>query len=183
MTKNQENPILGIRLGAVNKKRWENYCARNGKTQSTAIREAVEKAMDVQEPPKPVRLYKQVETVWKKEKKVRFPIRLTRSEKDAIEQRAEQEKCSQVVWIVDAIRTQLTREPQLRMDEILALGQSNYQLLRVGNNLNQIAKQMNKSDVNDIRIETIQSVEKMIKEHVNIASDLIRAATERWELK
>jgi succinylglutamate desuccinylase len=79
MTKNQENPILGIRLGAVNKKRWENYCARNGKTQSTAIREAIEKAMDVQEPPKPVRLYKQVETVWKKEKKVRFPIRLTRS--------------------------------------------------------------------------------------------------------
>jgi altronate dehydratase len=69
------------------------------------------------------------------------------------------------------------------MDEILALGRSNYQLLGVGNNLNQIAKQMNKSDVNDIRIETIQSVEKMIKEHVNIASDLIRAATERWELK
>jgi hypothetical protein len=186
MTEKKELAVLSVRLGAINKQRWENYCARNGKTQSTAIREAIEKAMDAQEPPKPPTIYQQVETEYKKEKKVRFPILLTRSEKTAIEQRAKEANISQVSWVVDAIRIQLTREPQLNMNEILVLGESNYQLQGLGKNLNQIAKRINASnggEGSDLRLETINDVVEAIKGHVIQVSKLIRATTERWDIK
>jgi hypothetical protein len=57
---------------------------------------------------------------------------MTKSEKVAVQERAKPERCSQRRWIIDAIRAGLTREPQFGMKEIDALGESNYQLLAIG---------------------------------------------------
>lgn len=75
-----------------------------------------------------------------RERKERFGILLTSSERAAIKERADTKCCSSRPWIVDAIRAGLTHEPQFNMSEIDTLGKSNYQLLTLGRNLNQISR-------------------------------------------
>lgn len=66
------------------------------------------------------------------------------SERDALEIRAKEAGSSVLEFIVDAVRATLTHEPQYSMKEIEVLGESNYQLLAIGRNLNQIARRQMK---------------------------------------
>ncbi len=83
-------------------------------------------------------------------------------------------------WIVDAIRTGLTHEPQLGMSEIDSLGESNYQLLALGRNLNQIARRLNEDHHEPITFECIKALSRIIDKHTDVVSGAIRATLERW---
>lgn len=74
--------------------------------------------------------------------KKRVEVRLTRSQLDAVDTRAKAEGCSRKVWLVNVVRGTLTKQPQAGMREIDLLGESSYQLLAIGRNLNQIAKRL-----------------------------------------
>ena len=85
-------------------------------------------------------------------------------------------------WIVDAVRTGLTHEPQFGMSEIDALGESNYQLLAVGRNLNQISRRVNEGHYEPVTVERIEALSRLIDKHTDAVSNAIRASLEWWKL-
>lgn len=173
----KKNAYLNVYLGPV-KEPWANYCKTLGKKPGAAIKEAIEQQLAKAEANPQPKTYRQTESV--KEPKERFEILLTVSEKSAVKERAITERCSMRRWIVDAIRTGLTHEPQFGMSEIDALGESNYQLLALGRNLNQIARRLNEGHYEPITVERIDALSRLIDKHTDVVSDAIRASLERW---
>lgn len=178
----KENPYLNLYLGAL-KKPWSDYCEALGKKPGAALKEAIEQQLQkaAKNPaPPPLR---QTGEAPDDEPKVRFEILMTKSEKAAVQERANLERCSQRRWIIDAIRAGLTREPQFGMKEIDALGESNYQLLAIGRNLNQVAKAMNEGRRDSVTIESIERLRGIIDAHTEKVSTAIRASLERWNIE
>ncbi|PPS48210.1 mobilization protein [Pseudomonas syringae] len=171
---------INVHLGVDLKTRWVAYCAGLGKTPGAALKEAIEHQLMNSVTDQPPKAYKQLEGV--RERKERFEILLTSSERAAIQERADAERCSSRRWIVDAIRTGLTQEPQFSMSEIDALGESNYQLLALGLNLNQIARRLNEGRYEPITVERIDALSLLIERHTDLVSDAIRASLERWSI-
>jgi len=175
----KENPYLNLYLGAL-KKPWSDYCEALGKKPGAALKEAIEQQLEkaAKNPtPPPLR---QTGEAPDDEPKVRFEILMTNSEKTAVQERANLERCSQRRWVIDAIRAGLTHEPQFGMKEIEALGESNYQLLAIGRNLNQVAKAMNEGRRDSVTIESIERLRGIIDAHTERVSAAIRASVERW---
>lgn len=177
----KENPYLNVYLGAL-KKPWSDYCKSLNKKPGAALKEAIEQQLEkaVQNPPPP---FRQTGVAPDGEPKIRFEILMTKSEKTAVMERANLEQCSQRRWIIDAIRAGLTHEPQFGMKEIDALGESNYQLLAIGRNLNQIAKAINEGRRDSVTIESIERLRQVIDAHTDKVSDAIRASLERWNIE
>ncbi|KPY98644.1 plasmid mobilization relaxosome protein MobC [Pseudomonas syringae] len=69
------------------------------------------------------------------------------------------------------------------MSEIEALGESNYQLLAIGRNLNQIARKLNEGDPYPIQKELIKGLSAIIDRHTHVVSSAIRASLEHWDLE
>lgn len=176
----KKNAYLNVYLGPV-KEPWADYCRTLGKKPGAAIKEAIEQQLAKAEANPQPKTYRQTETI--KDPKERFEILLTASEKAAVKERATTERCSARRWIIDAIRTGLTNEPQFGMSEIDALGESNYQLLALGRNLNQIARRLNEGHYEPITVERIEALSRLIDKHTDIVSNAIRASLERWSLK
>ncbi|WP_261793939.1 plasmid mobilization relaxosome protein MobC [Pseudomonas oryzihabitans] len=86
-------------------------------------------------------------------------------------------------WIIDAIRIGFTHEPQFSMDEIDALGESNYQLLTLGRNLNQIARRLNGNENEQVTLERIEALSGLIQKHTEVVRRSIRASLERWNIE
>ena len=176
----KENPYLNLYLGAL-KKPWSDYCESLGKKPGAALKEAIEQQLEkAAKNPPPLR---QTGVVPDDEPKVRFEILMTKSEKAAVEERANLERCSQRRWIIDAIRAGLTHEPQFSMDEIDALGESNYQLLAIGRNLNQVAKAMNEGRRDSVTVESIERLRAIIDAHTEKVSRAIGASLDRWNIE
>lgn len=68
------------------------------------------------------------------------------------------------------------------MSEIDALGDSNYQLLALGRNLNQIARRLNEGHYEPITVNRIETLSRLIEKHTDVVSDAIRASLERWSI-
>ncbi|MEE4618478.1 plasmid mobilization relaxosome protein MobC [Pseudomonas alliivorans] len=68
------------------------------------------------------------------------------------------------------------------MSEIDTLGESNYQLLTLGRNLNQIARRLNEGHYEPITVERIERLSLLIERHTDVVSDAIRASLERWSI-
>lgn len=180
---------LNIHLGPDLKARWNTYCAGLGKKPGAAIREAVEAqlskadgspaaAASVRPAPK-----RQVDERPDEGQKARIEVRLTPSEKAAVHALAEAEGCSAQQWIINTVRATLTRQPQFGMRELDALGESNYQLLAIGRNLNQIAKRLNEGLPETFTVEHIEKLRKVIEQHTELVSKAMRASLERWSVE
>ncbi|APW37055.1 mobilization protein [Rhodoferax koreense] len=174
---------MNVHLGADLKARWTDYCAALGMSPGAAIKEAIKAQLEkAGKSPEP-KTYQQTHEAPASEPKERFEILLTASEKRAIRERANVERCSARRWIVDACRAGLTREAQFGMSEIEALGESNYQLLAVGRNLNQIARRLNEGKNKQLTVEHIEKLSRRIDKHTEIVSTAIRASLERWVIE
>lgn len=173
---------MNVHLGPDLKGRWVAFCASIGRSPGAAIREAIAAQLETVEklPPKQ---YQKSRGETPAEPKERFEVVLTVSEKKALRERADVERCSMRRWVVDAIRAGLTREPQFGMREVEALGQSNYQLIAIGRNLNQIARRMNAGKLHTIELETVRELSEQIAAHTASVNDAIRASLERWNVE
>lgn len=184
MTSDNESPILSVRLGSDLKARWRAYCKTINREPSTAIKEAIELQLaKVDGTQSPGKVYRQVTEAPSTEKKKRFEVLLTPSEKAALLERAAQDGSSPRRWVVAALRAGLTKEPQFAMREIDALGESNYQLLAIGRNLNQIAKRLNEGGKSGPAVEAIEQLRATIKAHTDQVSRAMRASLERWDVE
>jgi hypothetical protein len=178
----KENPYLNLYLGAL-KKPWADYCEALGKKPGAALKEAIEQQLEKAAKNPPLPQLRQTSEAPDDEPKMRFEILMTKSEKAAVQERANLERCSQRRWIIDAIRAGLTHEPQFGMKEIDALGESNYQLLAIGRNLNQVAKAMNEHRRDSVTTESIERLRGIIDVHTEKVSTAIRASLERWNIE
>lgn len=180
----RKGAVYPVRLPPDLKEQWGAYCKKQGKSQQAVIRALMRYIIQDEMPPDVRQFVKtQARPLPDNESKVRFEILLTQSERVALQERAELERCSQRRWIIDAIRVGLTKEPQFGMTEIEALGESNYQLLSIGRNLNQIAKAMNEGQRDSVTIESIERLRQTINAHVNTVSGAIRASLDRWNIE
>lgn len=177
----EPSPYMNIYLGNL-KAPWVEYCSSIGKKPGVALREAIEKQLAGLQADTAKTVFTQVEETSRKPKK-RFEILLTVSEREALETRAKEAGSSVRQFIVDAVRATLTHEPQYSMKEIEVLGESNYQLLAIGRNLNQIARRLNEGKHEPIIVERIEELSKSILLHAKKVSDSIGANIERWNLR
>ena len=171
---------INVHLGPDIKAQWTAYCKQLGKTPGAALKEAIEQQLQKVHGRPTAVPYRQVGEAPDHEPKVRVEILLTASEKAAVTGRAEAERCSQRHWIVSAIRAGLTHEPQFGMKEIEALGESNYQLLTIGRNLNQIARRLNEGHAEELTTQHVKALSQLIDKHTKMVSDALRASLERW---
>lgn len=183
MATGDESPILSVRLGADLKRRWRAYCQSIKKEPSTAIKEGIEHQLTKVDGTPAAKVYRQVEEARSEEKKKRFEILLTPSERAALIERAAHDGSSPRRWIVAAVRARLTKEPQFGMREIDALGESNYQLLAIGRNLNQIAKRLNEGGKGGSTIDAIEELRSTIRAHTDQVNRAMRASLERWDVE
>jgi len=189
------NPYLNVYLGHTLKSQWAAYCDRLGKKPGAALKEAIEAQIAKGQgsaPALPSAPAKKQKTESPDDGvRVRLELRLTPSERAAVETFAQAGECSAQQWVITALRGVLTKTPQFSMSEWKALGESNYLLLAIGRNLNQIARRYNEQaksrkpePIDEKHLgEVIETLRKEIKQHVTKASAALRANSERWILE
>ena len=104
---------------------------------------------------------------------------LTDSEGDALAIRSHKESCSVRQFVLNALRAALTYEPQLSMQDIEILGESNFQLLAVGRNLNQIVWRLNEGKYEPVTVEYMEELREIIDTYLLKVSNSILANIER----
>ena len=174
-------PVMSVRLSDKMHARWVALCAQRGVNPSTAVREFIEKEVLASDASEGESVAKTREPKHV-EKKVRVSIWLTESEREGIRVRTRLRGGTRAGWIIQVVRSALTKDPGLSDDEIEALSQSNYELLSIGRNLNQITRRINAAPASQ-KPPNISGVEKLaanINEHTSKVNRLIRSSTERW---
>lgn len=101
-------------------------------------------------------------------------LRFTSTEREKINLLANRDNCSPQRWLINLIRLTLVRKPQCGMEELQKLGESNYQLLTIGRNLNQIAKHLNQGSYEPELSKEITQLRKVIHEHTRQVSRTMR---------
>lgn len=177
-TEKPPSPYLNLYLGDL-KEPWEAYCAARGLKPGGAIRAAIQNQLETAQPVEPVGKSFASQEPTKPEPRTRFEITLSASEKAAIQSRLDGSR-SLRDWIASAIRGALTQEPQFGAAELAALADSNYQLLALGRNLNQIARRMNERKSQDFPAKRVDDLERIIATHTREVAVVLRASTERW---
>jgi hypothetical protein len=161
---------------------WEAFCKRNNTTPSKAIREIIGKLTGAGEGNKVFVV--QHESLPDSKSKKRMVIRWTKSEFEAIEKQSPGYG-SPSMWVVDLVRANLTKTNQFGMDEVSALWESSAQLMKIGSNLNQIARAINRNqDQTDLaRLELLEELRLEIRRHTAKVADLLNANLSRWDIK
>lgn len=172
-----------IALGSLKEPFYE-WCEANGKKPSAVIRELIAKEMAGQGASAPKFKIEEGEGETAASKK-RRELKLTPSEDEAVNYMADLEGYSPQRWIIALIRARLTGAPEFNDAEAQALVRSTTQVAAIGRNLNQIAKALN-ANLNEakyFRVDMIEALEKLIKDHTMTVSKLVAANVDRWRVK
>lgn len=164
-----------------NKQAWLDYCEARGTTPSAAFRQIVQSLLTKQSDPPALA----VAADEPEKATVRKKISLTPSEAAHVEAVAQAEGFSSTRWIVALIRSRLTQAPQFGQQELEALAQSNLQLLKIGRNLNQVAKALNTSPEahRAFKVDAIEKLQGWIERHAKTVSAAMTANLDRWRIK
>ena len=109
----------------------------------------------------------------------RLELRLSKREKQYLHKHADAHHMTSNTFAVSIIRNYLDKTPLLTAAEVEALYQSNAQLLRIGRNLNQIARQLNSMEGGSITSEQITSLQNIIDIHTEKVGNLLLANKRR----
>lgn len=175
------SPILSVHLGSDIKNRWKRYCKTRNVTPSTAIKQVINHLIAGKtERGVAIEQIDEADT-----SRVRIEIKLTKSELEQVRLVAEQVGYSRNQWVANLVRSYLTKAPQFGMNELAVLNESNSQLLHIGRNLNQMARQLNTSlaATDRLKADAVEQLSKVIHLHVKQVAQLIQANIERWKLK
>lgn len=75
----------------------------------------------------------------------------------------------------DIIQEHITQNPVLSNDAVQALYQSNYQLLRIGRNINQLARQFNAILPQSITTKQLNDISEYLDFHMKIIGNIIKS--------
>ena len=113
--------------------------------------------------------------------KYRLGIRLIPADYHYLRNAAQLQSMSANAFVVSILRHYIDGHPTLSDKEAEALYQSNYQLLRIGRNLNQIARQLNAGESARLTTEEIRQLRIIIEKHTDVVGDLLLANKRRFE--
>lgn len=113
--------------------------------------------------------------------KCRLELRLLSEDYRYLQQAAIQQHMSANAVVISILRHHIDRQPVLSQAEVDALYQSNYQLLRIGRNLNQIARQLNAMEAAGITTAEIRQLAEVIDQHTEQVGRLLLANRARFE--
>lgn len=188
----EESGVYRLRVPNELLAEWKSYAATNGDTAPEAIRALMRHLLErpehkpVSRVPAEVGKRHKVGKGIDRSKKKRIELQLTGSEHAALAALTEERECSIQFWIVSLIRAALTQGVTTGVSELKALGQSNYQLMAIGRNLNQIAHHINSDaagnlhKLNGLRIEELS---RTVKAHRAEVQAVIHACSERWTIE
>lgn len=106
-------------------------------------------------------------------------VRLPEKDRAYLEAAAEKHKSSVNDIIRDIVQSHVRKHPLLTAAEVKVLFQSNYQLLSIGRNLNQIARQLNRGEGASLTSEQIKALSQYIKQHTQRVGDVLRTNRKR----
>lgn len=116
--------------------------------------------------------------------RVRIELRPTRSELDALTEKAKAEGYGTVQDLVAAVlRSFLINSPVLGPNTAAALGRANLSLVRIGTNLNQMARVLNGGGILDAAdVQKFTETMAVIEEHTREIAGSLSAARGRWSV-
>ena len=167
------------------KESWINWCKENKQTPSEAFRQIVARITQQKNDASQFKTTEkqQDNTQTQEQPYKRIQIALTAKELEELEMLAKKEGFSVSKWVVALVRAQLNAAPQFGQKELEVLAQSNLQLLKIGNNLNQIAKALNASFSKNkgvYKVEIIEKLDAFIKEHAKRVSGAMQSNIQKW---
>ena len=113
--------------------------------------------------------------------KDRMEIRISKKELNALAQLASNENISSNRYVALLIKQHLYKHAPLPDAFANALLQSNYQLLRIGRNINQIARQLNAGEEISITSKNIQALMEIIERHTDVVGQALLTNRRRFE--
>lgn len=169
------SPHIHVYLGQKLKDAWQAHCELTGEKPGVALRRLLEERVRAAVGPSAA------PAVRKRDRGVRsrLELRLTEAERTWIQQQADREGCSPQAWVVGLVRTRCAL-PHVARKEAAALDESNYQLLAIGRNLNQIAKRLNEGSPENVTVKEIRALREQIDAHTEVVSNLLNANAARW---
>lgn len=106
--------------------------------------------------------------------KQRITLRIPSQQFDYLQTMAQQRHSSLNDVIRDVIQEFITGNPVLNNDEVQALYQSNYQLLRLGRNINQIARQLNSIMPDSFTTHQLNELLSFLQKHTDQVGQVLR---------
>ncbi|MDK4680031.1 plasmid mobilization relaxosome protein MobC [Kingella negevensis] len=104
----------------------------------------------------------------------RLTLRLPPQQQHYLNQKAQLQYSSLNDVVRDIIAEYITQNPVLSNDEVQALYQSNYQLLRLGRNINQIARQLNSITPTSLTSQQLTELSAFLKQHAETVGKVLR---------
>ncbi len=174
---------IGVRLSEETLSNWTEYCQARGESPSTVIRQYMEATLE-NEASEGVKLPERTRKPRREQIKRRVTVELTESEIEGIRLRTQMRGGTRASWIIKLIRSALTVDPQMGDVEIEALVESNYQLLSIGRNLNQISRRLNEGQKKqEVELAMVDALRDQIDMHAATVERMILANRERWAIE
>lgn len=170
---------LNLYLGDL-KEPFLNHCKQLNLKPGQLIKQAITQIITQQTPRQTnhYQLTNQIDTG----KKRRVGIYLTENEQQAIAETANAEGTSSSAWMVRIIRAALTNMPPLSKTEAAQLSKSNFELHKIGVNLNQVAKHLNAGLDDPAARQTIEQLKEHIETHTAKVNIAVQANFRKWRL-
>ncbi|WP_321968288.1 plasmid stabilization protein [Burkholderia cepacia] len=112
--------------------------------------------------------------------RARIEIRLTLTELEVVGRRAHASSLTPNRWIVALIRANLMREPQLGMQEMRLLAESNQQLATISRWLGQLVRDRGVTRIESHESGEVSVIREQIDSHLHTVAAVIRANLDRW---
>ncbi|ATD64605.1 plasmid mobilization relaxosome protein MobC [Neisseria weixii] len=113
----------------------------------------------------------------------RITVRLPEKDRAYLEMAAAQHHSSVNDVVRDIVQAYIRKHPSLSAAEVDVLYRSNYQLLSIGRNLNQIARQLNMGESASVTSEHIKELTRIIKQHTEKVAGVLRTNRKRLAAK
>jgi hypothetical protein len=168
---------LCVELGGM-RPDWNRWCMRHGLTTVEGVRQLIAAALGADADDTSAEA--EVQWIVIGEPRTRIEIRLTHAELEMVEQRAVALGLTSNRWIVTLIRAQLLREPQLGVQEMRLLSDSNQQLAVISRWLGQLAREGTVGSMAPNGGCDIGAIRDQIDVHLRAAATVIRANLDRW---
>ena len=114
-------------------------------------------------------------------KKTRMELRLPTSIRAYLDHTAIEQQMTPNMIVLSILMEYYDRHPVVSNNEAQTLYQSNYQLLRIGRNLNQIARQLNIGENVSITTQHIHELKAVIDAHTERVHQVLKTNRRRFE--
>ena len=127
------------------------------------------------------KLYPTIPAASTQQKTMRLELKLPPHIADYLTQGAKIGKMSANRYALAILAGYIDQHPILTGNEVTALYQSNYQLVKIGNNLNQIARKLNAGETASLTSQNIAELAAFIDQHTDKVGELIRQYRKRTQ--